>query len=259
MENSITVYWSPKTSGDIDTADWSFLYPKPRTLFASIKEHLSDKNTEVEYVAGSNILACPSISTKTKKIIVFNSPMSASYKYKILENNECEIEPISKEYLGYSIVRQPTLDYGPSINFSLGYYFFSEEPLDAYFTPPMFHPTQYTKYGAPVFGEFDIGQWFRPFNVEIQMWEREGEFHIKEGEPLFYVELKTDKKIILKRFNLTQKLHKMGSACIESFMLFGKGESFEDRYRRFNDSNMREIILDEIKKNIVNEDNPLTI
>ena len=259
MKDSITVYWSPKSISELDGKDWTFLYPKPRSLFASIKEHLSDLNPEIQTSSGSNILACPAVSAKSKKIIVFNSPITASYKYKLLDNNECLVEPISKEYLHFKISRQPTIDYGPCISFSLGYHLFSEEPLDAYFTPPMFHPTKYTKYGSPIFGEFDIGQWFRPYNFEVQMWDKEGEFHIKEGEPLFYVEFKTDKKILIKRFAMNEKLQKISAACIESFSLFGRGESLQERYRRFNDTNMREIVLDQISKNIINEDNPLNI
>ena len=258
MKDSITVYWSGNVS-EVDGKDWTFLYPKPRSLFASIKEHISDINPDIQTSGSSNILACPAISAKSKKIIVFNSPMTISYKYKLLDNNECLVEPISKEYLDFTVLRQPTLDYGPCISFSLGYYFFSEEPLDSYFTPPMFHPTQYTRYGSPIFGEFDIGQWFRPFNFEVQMWDKEGEFHIKEGEPLFYVEFKTDKKIILKRFNLTGQLKKISTSCVESGMLFGRREPFEERYRRFNDTGMGDIVLDQISKNIINESNPLSI
>jgi hypothetical protein len=258
MRDSITVYWSGNVS-EIDEKDWTFLYPKPKNLFESMKEHRSIVNHDLQVLGGSNILACPAISAKSKKIIVFNSPMTVSYKYKLLENNECMVEPISKEYLGFSINRQPTLDYGPSISLSLGYYFFSEEPLDAYFTPPMFHPAKYIRYGSPIFGEFDIGQWFRPYNFEIQMWDKEGELHIKEGEPLFYVEFKTDKKIIFKRFNLNNKLKKIGSSCTTSSSLFGQLEPFEERYRRFNDAGMGDIILDEINKNIINEKNTLDI
>ena len=259
MKDSITVYWAPKASSDVDGKDWTFLYPKPRSLFSSIKEHLSDVNPEVEFSSGSTILACPAVSAKSKKIIVFNSPITASYKYKLLDTNECIVEPTSREYIDFKISRQPTIDYGPCISFSLGYYFFSEEPLNAYFTPPMFHPTQYTRYGSPIFGEFDIGQWFRPYNFEIQMWDKEGELHIKEGEPLFYVEFKTDKKIIFKRFNLNNKLKKIGSSCTTSSSLFGQLEPFEERYRRFNDAGMGDIILDEINKNIINEKNTLDI
>ena len=91
------------------------------------------------------------------------------------------------------------------------------------------------------------------------MWDREGEFHIKEGEPLFYVEFKTNKNVVVKRFNVNEKLQKISASCIESFSLFGRGESFEERYRRFNDTNMREIVLDQINKNIIDEINPLNI
>lgn len=260
----INVYWSPSVSFEITGYDWGFLYPKPKTLFNSTVDHLNLRNKEFESkrFRTSQIASCPAVSTKFKKIIVFESPLSCSYKYDFstfLQNGEYTLEPTTTEHITSGIYRNPFLDYGPSIGFSLGFFLFAEESIDTYFTPPMFHPPKYMKYGSCIPGEFDIGNWFRPFNFEVQFWNNSGEFHLEEKEPLFYTEFRTDKKIILKRFNITNNLAKASDACVESYNLFGRNQSLEERYERFNNTDMRDFILSEIKKNVVDESAPLEI
>ena len=258
--DSIVVYWSPGYNADIQ--DWTFLYPKPKTLFSSTRQHVSNKNNQVDMEKNSSILACPAISAKFKKIAVFENPMSCSYTYdfsNFLENGDFSIENKTKNYISYKVERQPTIDYGPSITFALSYILFSEESLDAYFTPPMFHPPKYMKNGSAIPGEFNIGKWFRPFNFEVQMWSQKGEFILEKNEPLFYVEFKTEKKVILKRFTMTQELYNASAACSESYRLFGSDQTLEDKYDRFMNTDMRDRVLSEIKKNVVEESSPIEI
>lgn len=259
-KDTATVYWSP--FWDKDSSNWDLLYPKPKTLFSSIKDHSTKSNDNIVGLQKLPILSCPAVSEKYKKIAVFESPMSCSYKYdfsNFLEDGNFKIDPQTKQYLAYRVDRQPVIDYGPSIVFSLAYSFFAEESLNAYFTPPMFHPPKYIKNGSVIPAEFNIGRWFRPFNFEVQMWEQSGNFILQEKEPLFYVDFKTNKKVILKRFKMTDNLYDAAKACIDSSDLFGKGQTLEYRYEKFEDTDMRNIILSEIKNNIVSESSPIEI
>lgn len=259
-KDEIVVYWSPFWGKGED--DWNLLYPKPKTLFSSIKDHSVKSNDNIDGLQKLPILSCPATSEKYKKIAVFESPISCSYKYdfsNFLKNAKFILEPETKQYLSYSVDRQPVTDYGPSIVFSLRYSLFAEESLDAFFTPPMFHPPKYTKNGSVIPAEFNIGKWFRPFNFEVQMWQQNGRFILEEKEPLFYVEFKTNKKVILKRFKMTDQLYDAAKACINSSNLFGKGQSLEDRYQKFENTDMRDIVLSEIKENIVSESSPINI
>ena len=190
----ITIYWSSTNCIEKNKQDWSFLYPNPKTLFLDLKQN-KEKNIE-----NSSFFSCPAINDKTKKILVFYSPMSCEYEYDF-NNDKNFFSAKSENYLAIEAIRKPALKFSPTIQFSLGYCFFSEESLDAYFTPPMFHKPEYLKYGSCFPGEFDIGQWFRPYNFEVQPWEKNGNFILKENEPLFYVELKTKRDIIMKKFN----------------------------------------------------------
>ena len=82
------------------------------------------------------------------------------------------------------------------------------------------------------------------------------EIHIKKDEPLFYVELRTDKKINLQRFNYTEKLWSISHAASESGFMLGRGLGLKNRYKKFNDTGLNDIVLDEIKNNIVKTNNP---
>ena len=243
----ITIYWSPCTSVEVEEFDWSFLYPTPKTLFSDILS-LKLKNAH-----NTTFFSCPAVANKFKKTLVFNSPMNCSYNYDF-SNNDKKIDPLSNNYISIKYSRQQTISSGPTLEFALKYVFFSDEPVDAYFTPPMFHKPKYMKYGSVIPGEFNIGKWFRPFNFEIQTWAEHGEIHLVEDEPLFYVEIKTDRPVILKRFDFSNKLSGYANANIGATDLFGRGQTLLTRYERFSKIKMREKILTEIKKNLIEEE-----
>jgi len=234
----MNVYWAPFYD---PVSDWSLLYPKPEILFNSL---LRDKDVEAK---NSSVFSCPAFSEKFKRLLVFRNALESSYKY-----NDKEVVSKTDFYLSTES-RDNMLTNGPCIYFSLGYIFFSEEPLDAYFTPPFFHKPKYMKYGSIVPGEFDIGQWFRGYTSEIQMWNKSGDFNLEKDEPLFYVEFKTDRPIVLKEFYLNERLWEFGCASPKSSFIFGR-IGLKKRYDMFKASGLREKILTEIKKNLVDQE-----
>jgi hypothetical protein len=238
----INVYWAPFYESDGEYDDWSFLYPKPKNLFSTLIEK---KNSDS---GSSNFFACPAVSNKTKNIYVFSNALSGSYRYE-----GSEIHGTSENFISVTSERSPSIDQGPLFAFSLRYLLFADQPLDAYFTPPYFSKPEYTQYGSVMVGEFDIGRWFRPYNFEIQTWSNNGEIHLKENEPLFYVEFKTDKKIKMHRFKQTDQILKYSAACATTQHLFGKGESLIKKYGRFKDVGLKEKILMEIKANLLED------
>jgi hypothetical protein len=254
-EKPITVYWSPATSIYLeeDKQDWGFLYPYPKKMFNSLIEK---KSTILEK---DSFFTCPAFKDLTKKILCIKSPMSASYELKINENNENIITAISENFISPKIVRKSTLENKPIVFFPLQYIFFADEPLKVLFTAPYFDKSEYTKYGSVIPGQFDIGQWFRPYNFEVQMWSNTGEFHIKEDEPLFYVHFQTDRPIIFKKFNYTEQLSSVTHACVGTTGVFGKGQTLVSRYFKFLNTGMRDKVLALIKNNLIEESNPIKI
>lgn len=247
MSKEINVYWAPFITINQNGGDWSLLYPKPITLFNDLL------NTKSKNKTNNSFFACPAFADKTKKILVFKNPEDMEYEYDFSNGNQ-SINPKSDFFITIQNAREDAISPGPLLSIKLEYVFFSDEPLDAYFTPPFFNPPGYTKYASVIPGEFNIGKWFRPYNFEIQTWSPKGNIIFKKNEPLFYVELKTDKKINLHRFDCTDKLIAIGAASANSGSIFGRGKSLISRYNRFTDVGLREKVLTEIKKNIIKED-----
>jgi hypothetical protein len=242
----INVYYT-KDHQISETVDWDFLYPQPKNLFSElIKERKDIKDLD-------SFLLCPAIVPKFKKILVFRNSIKSSYEYGS-DGEKFYIKPTSNEYINMFFTRKETLIDRPTFMSSLSYLFFADSPLSLFFTPPYFHKPEHLQYGACMPGEIDIGQWFRPFNFEFQTWSASGEFHLKDNEPLFYAEFKTDRPILFHRFNLTPELHKYKTANGLSGKIFGPFKTMNEKYERFKQVGYREKILTEIKKNLIDEE-----
>jgi hypothetical protein len=100
-------------------------------------------------------------------------------------------------------------------------------------------------------GEFDIGRWFRPFNADWHIPIEDGRFVIKKGDPLFYVELLTDKKVEFKRFTMTRKIMNILIECVESPMRYGRNLSLDTRYDMAEASGLPARVLREIQTNLI--------
>ena len=240
----ITVYWAPAFNIDQNDNDWSLLYLKPKSLYKELQE------TRFEGAPSGNLLACPAFSNKHKNTYVFRSSQPCHYQYDY-ENNNKVLNTLDPRSYYLSSTRDQAFSFGPSFEFSFHHIFFADEPLTASFTPPYYHEPKHTKYGASVPGEFDIGQWFRPFNFEIQTWKNKSEIIIEEKEPLFYVEFKTDRPIIFKEFLINKQLANYSRMCSKSQNILGFGKSLLSKYTRFNEVGLREKILFEIKNNTI--------
>lgn len=241
----IIIYWAPAIYNDSSHPDFGFWYPSPKQLFNNLIERRSDTKDS------ASIFSCPAFNELTKKTIVFNSPMSCSYEFDSTDIDNPTIKATTKTLIGARYARPPYIQDGPFIHFQLYYIFFATEPVEALFTSPYFHKAEHTKYGSVIPGKFDIGQWFRPYNFEVQMWDKKGEFHLKENEPMFYVEFKTDRPIILKQFNNTEELSRISDACVATTDMFGRGQTLLSRYFRFRDTGMKQRTLKLIKENVI--------
>jgi hypothetical protein len=246
-EKPITVYLANGISPDNADIDWSFLYPRPQNMFSTLIKEKSDN------VDKNSFFTCPAFSNLTKNTIQYFSPMNASYHYDFTNEEDPYFVPTSKEFIDVTISRPPALAYGNTAQFELRYMMFADEPLDVLFTSPHFSKPEYIKYGTTIPGKFNIGQWFRPYVFEVQLWSDKGEFHLKENEPLFYAHFETDREVIFKHFELSRRLVMMVEACVDTTTAFGKGQSLLSRYKRFKSIGMREKIITEIEKNIIND------
>lgn len=241
----IVVYWSP-SADNMSSPDWSFLYPKPTTLF---KDHFKNKDKE----STNHFFMCPASAIKMKKTLVFHSPVSFGYDYDF-SNGKQELSPTGKNGILMFPSRPRMINNGPAFKVGLSYLFFASESLEVSFTSPFFHKTTYMENCSTVPGNFDIGNWYRPYGIEIQTWSDKANIEFVEDEPLFYAEFNTDRPIILKRYTQTEALIKYSNACMETPLIFGLNQSLKKKYEKFRSVGLREKILLEINKNLYEEE-----
>jgi hypothetical protein len=242
MKKPINVYWAPSFELG-DNVDWTFLYPAPEVLFKNLMKNKKNEK------GNSSLFACPAVSNKFKKMLVFSNSLDCSYDYD--SKRDPEIIPQTEQYLSLFRAREDNMTSGPIYKTNLSYIFFSDEPVNVSFTPPYFHKPGFTKSASVIPGEFDVGQWFRSYVFEFQTWSDKVELVLEVGEPLFYAEFKTDRPIVLHRFSFTDTLEKYSNSMVDSTRLFGRGQSLQSRYERARSVGFREKILTEIKNNLV--------
>jgi hypothetical protein len=246
---SINVYWAPHSipqeGGVIE--NWNMMYADPTNVF-----HYWTK-FDIKNGKEDSFIKCPAFQNLSKNLYAFNFPIDSSYKYKAhsTDVNQIEIIPTTKNYISMFAPRDQTMSYGPSVELSFRLHMFAEEPLEVMLTGPYLENVEYMKHAFLTSGQFDIGQWFRTLNAEIQLKGNEGEIHFKKDEPLLYIKFLTDKKINLKRFELTSELDTYSRKCMGAKSIFGMKMTLPESYNIFNRSRTRDIVLKKIKENLI--------
>jgi hypothetical protein len=244
-KNPLIIYWAPAINLSSSSTSEEMLYPEPTNLLHDL---IKIRNKDA---GPSSFLSCPAASGRMKRSFVFRNNLQCSYHYDFTDKENPIVIPTSKTYLEAKILRSSALQEGGSIVLGLRYIFFSEESVLGYISPPMMHEPGYTKSATTIPGAFDISKWFRPFVMEVQTWKTQGDLIIKEDEPLFYFEAATEREVVLKRFEINDKLMRYLDGCVQAPVKFGKYLPLQERYKRFMNSRMNELVIKEIKENLV--------
>jgi hypothetical protein len=247
----IVVYWAPNSIAEdnVGPGNWNLLYHDPINLFKYWSEFdikSSDKDQ-------ASFMKCPAFKNLSKNLYAWNWPIDSSYTYNANsgEVNQIEVFPTTESFMACHPPRNQTMTTGPSIEFSYRIHMFAEEPVEVMLTGPYLQKVEYQKYGFLTSGQFDVGKWFRTLNVEIQLHENSGELHIKKDEPIFYVNFLTDRKIILKRFELTKEIDSYSRKCITAKSMLGYRMPLSESYNIFAKSRMKDILIKKIKENLI--------
>lgn len=241
MSDSINVYWGSCNEGFLEMSK-SMWYRDPSNVY---KRHANNKNADVPD-NGTTMFMCPAVQDKLKNTWSFESAANVEIIIRdgIIESNSgIPLHPTP---------RQNSIDDTGHIWIDLGWLFFADQPLVASFTSPYFDRVDHVSKMSIPPAAFDIGSWFRPFNAEYIVWNIENtDINLVEGDPLFYVEFMTDKKVNLVRFEQSPKILEYATGCSKSTQFFGRGRGLDKRYLDFDAGHMRELILREIQKNVV--------
>lgn len=234
MSKSNIVYWA---SHDSEIHNWNILYDDMKSLYNTLKEKKDKESSKTFF-------ECPAFIDKTKNIFVLNNPIHSKFS---IENKK--VSPLSKSHIHSEIFHEDGIINNNILHYGLTLYFFAEEELEMSLSSPFFQKAEYLNYGSIIPGKFNIGSWFRKIDIEINLWEQTKIIEIKEEEPLAYFQFETHKPVKFQRFTMNENLYKIANTCGDSGKWYSK-VPLAKRYKKFNDSGTKKLVLSEIKKNI---------
>lgn len=229
-KNELVVYWA--NFGLPDRLQRTNLIAEPPVR---IMQTFHKEAGEVSYKA------CAGSKNLYQNTFVIKSPFDVDAKI---------IDSTVYEPLNLVNLRKPTYEEAHSIDYDYHWIFFSEESVEIVQTPPYMHQTEASKYGTIASGSYDISKWFRNINPTYNLHTGVDEFKTKKDEPIFYIDFRTKKRIVLKQFDLTPDLYNLAIATADLKKLF-PFEPLEVLYNRFTRSNRHKKVIKEIKNNLL--------
>lgn len=243
----INVYWAP-SSFQIENESWNMHYADP----VSVTQDVFQQN-----VNNRDFLTCPALRDSVKNLYSFNAAIEEytdldPSQLAFLHDNEDLLIPLETT-LSIPLIRRRKNSLKNHINllYPMSWILFADKPLEASFLAPYIPPTTPTPQAILATGKFNIGKWFRSYNLEYFTPITATSFQYRQNDPLFYLQLHTNEKIKLHRFNMTNKLAALEQENIQSVHRYGFGKTLQQRYQMFNTGRLRNMILKEIKNNLI--------
>lgn len=252
--DTITIYWAPFTYGETANKTWSFLYQDPICLTEDLRKNKS-KTAGVR-----NLFACPAVTSLTDNVFVFKNNHEATIDLpikdlkEIANNNDHDNQWLNlsnETALGVCKTRPSSLNNHVNLAYNMQWGFFASEPVVARQTAPYMPPHSPGEGVLLSAGQFDIGSWFRPINLDYHVPLSTSKLIFGLDDPLFYLEIQTTKTVEFKRFFLTNKLVAMATEASESSTTYGMFKPLRDRYLMAKKAAVPTQILSEIRNNLV--------
>lgn len=248
-KSETVIYWAAAQS-NTETYDLNHLYPGVKSLYEeTVSKKVSLKDNPNDF------LRCPAFSDLAKNTFVHRAPVDTHAKLDfgrkratyIFDNSLDE----NKFRVKLDFMRDPTIEGHNLIQYTWPILFFSEEDsMMATLTAPYFERTTSSQYGMVVPGRFDIGKWFRPMNMEFQLWEGVSEIKVVADEALCYIHFDTDKKIVFKKFIMNKEMDKLLVSILRASP-FRRFARLSDRYRIFEQSQSKQRVLKLIQNQLI--------
>ena len=250
MGKEITeVFWSPAPFISQEES-WNLLYPEPYLL----KHKLQISRTDFK----GSFFICPSTRNHLKNLFVLNSAITdeidlpIEYLKQTNMHESTEIVPSKKKQIVALKRQRPSSLKGYSnLLYNLSWLFFCAEPLTVTLTAPYLPAASPSTGAILASGTFDIGEWFRPINLDYHVPLENNYFSVMQGQELAYVNFHSNKQIKLKRFVLNETLYNLSLEMSESSLRYNPFQTLTQRYEMAKKSKIKEIILKEIKNNVV--------
>jgi hypothetical protein len=248
--NELTVYWAP-ASYFIDEESWGTLYRDPLPLFSSMRKYKTN--------VINSMFSCPAMKDSFNNVFAITSAIDDTHilpSEYLIETNDLESNKEPEVIntggkVGLLKVRKTSLNNYSNLIYNMKWMFFSEEPVLAKFTAPYFPPTTPAKGAILASGKFDIGQWPRMISLDYHIPLDVKTFEFKENDHIFYVHIETDRPINLKRITMSKPLYSLFSESAASSSRYGIFKPLSERYRMAKEAKIKEQVLREIKKNLI--------
>jgi len=131
------------------------------------------------------------------------------------------------------------------------YIFYCDEPLDMTLTGAHFNQNEFINNTMVLPGEFNINNWVRPIEIAFFMKNNVSEVKINDNDVLAYVNFNTSKKIIFKRFRITEDINNTIREFIRLRAYSKDFHNLEYFYNYFKINKMNKYIKNMIKENLV--------
>jgi hypothetical protein len=242
----ITVYWAP-AQFLLDNESWNFVYQEPQSVSKGFYSSLH-RDTDSS--------KCPAARFFYHNVFSINSVIEDKFDFPqgllqdLYNTDEIHVRLPVHSNVMIQKTRQNEMTDHVNLTYNLAWFFFSEEELTMKFSAPYFPASSPMKNARLASGSFDIGRWLRPVNLEYYVPIDAPGFSVEEDQPLAFVEFDTDRPIVLQRFNMDQRLANITTEIVESDR-YSFLRNLQDRYNLFTKTRMRDVILSEIKKNLV--------
>lgn len=243
------IYWAPAYPAH-DRLDLNHLYAEPKSLY----EEVVAKKAPLK-MDSPDFLRCPATSDLLRNTFVVRAPVDTNVSLNFETKRSKPIDETPSDQSKYKVkldfAHQPTLLNHNLIEYTYPILFFSEdESMPTTLTPPYFERVVSYSCGVIVPGRFDIAKWFRPMNMEFQLWPGVTTLNVPANEALCYVHFHTDKKVVLKRFIISKEMEKL-IVSIAQVSPLRKFARLSERYRTFEQSQSKQRILKLIHKQLI--------
>ena len=241
--NPIIIYWAPATFSS-ESESWNLLYRDPENVFSSII-----KNTVPKF----GIRECPAVKDNLHNVFTIksNHDEHITFTPDMLKDSSIGILP-TESILTIRHMRESSYPGYANLFYNMRWTFFASEPVVARMSAPYYPATTPTKGAFMATGQYDIGRWFRYFDLDYHVPVEATNFDINVDDDLMFIELLTDRKVIFKRFVMDNNINNMAyelSSSTNRYRIDYK--SLEHRYNLFSKTKMRDMILKQIENNVV--------
>jgi hypothetical protein len=250
MREITTIYWSSSLRDPSPPDQWYLKDPEP------VKNYFINNIPENKDNADMGFFGCPAAGAFFKNLYTFKANKNDSAKFpagylKTVANQSIGSIGDFGNKVTLRQSRKSAIDGYIDLIYDINYVMFADKPLTIRLSTPNYPPSAPSPGAMLISGEFDIGRWYRPAVLNWFVPTDNTRFEIKEGDDLFYFQALTDDKIVFQKFMMTDQIRELAQSFLKSLKRDGMGLTLEERYQIAEGRQSQELILAEIKKNLI--------